>query len=154
LASWAEFATVNPELAEFGHALLHRHGVALGYLATIRAGDAGPRVHPVRPFVGEGRLFVAIPRSSPKSADLRADPRYMLHAFPADHDPEFSIRGRARLVIDESEREIARKAVSFAAGVRDEDEVFVLDIERADSTTWSNWAQADTYAVRRKWIAS
>ena len=31
--------------------------------------------------------------------------------------------------------------------------VFALDIERADSTTWANWAKADTYPIRKKWTA-
>jgi hypothetical protein len=154
LASWSEFAAADPELAAFGHELLHRHGIGLAYLATIRSTDGGPRVHPVCPFIGEGRLFVAIPQASPKSADLRSDPRYMLHTFPTDQDPEFSIRGRAQVVTDATDRTIAESSVSFAAGVRAHDDVFELDIERADTTTWVNWAKADTYAVRRKWLAS
>jgi hypothetical protein len=154
VATWVEFCAAEPELAEFGRERLFRHGVGLGFLATIRAGDQGPRVHPVCPFVGEGRLFLAIPQTSPKSADLRGDGRYMLHAFPADQDAEFSIRGRARLVTDPDERALAERSVSFASGVRPHDDAFVLDIERADSTTWMNWAQADTYAVRKTWPAS
>lgn len=153
MASWAEFEASDPELAAFGRELLYKTGDPIGYLATIRADDGGPRVHPVCPFIGEGRLYVAIPQASPKSADLRSDPRYMLHAFPADEDREFSIRGRARLVTDPAERSIAEEAVSFASGVRSHDDVFELDIERADTTTWVNWAQADTHAVRRKWVA-
>ncbi|MGH2760863.1 MAG: pyridoxamine 5'-phosphate oxidase family protein [Actinomycetota bacterium] len=133
---------------------LTKHGVGLGYLSTIRADDGGPRVHPVCPFLGDGKLFVVVPRSSPKSGDLRVDPRYMLHAFPDEQDPEFSIRGKARLVTDPEEREVATRSVTFAAGVRDHDDVFVLDVERADSTAWVNWAKADTYAVRKKWVAS
>jgi hypothetical protein len=155
MASWEEFVAAAPaEVGEFGTALLFQHDVGLGYLSTIRFDDGGPRVHPVCPFVGDGRLFVVVPRTSPKSRDLRADGRYMLHAFPADRDAEFSIRGRARLVTDPAERAVAERAVSFASGVGSYDDVFVLDIERADATTWENWAQADTYAVRRRWVVS
>jgi hypothetical protein len=152
LASWAEFEASDPDLAAFGLSLLTRHGIGLGYLATARHDDGGPRVHPVCPFVGEGKLFIAIPRSSPKSADLRADPRYMLHAFPDEQDPEFSVRGRAQLVTEPSERDLAVRSVTFASGVRDDDDVFVLDIERADSTTWENWKQPDARPVRKHWI--
>jgi hypothetical protein len=46
------------------------------------------------------------------------------------------------------------EAATFATGVRDDEDVFCLDIERADSTIWANWAQADTYPIRKKWTAS
>ena len=75
----------------------------------------------------------------------------MLHSFPDSEDPEFSIRGRARLVSDDAERRAVAGACPFAAGVRPDDDVFELDIERADGATWANWAQADTYAVRTRW---
>ena len=78
----------------------------------------------------------------------------MLHSFPDREDPEFSLRGGARLVDDPAERRIVAEAATFATGVRDDEDVFELDIERADSTTWMNWAQADTYPVRKKWSAS
>jgi hypothetical protein len=154
LASWAEFEAADPELAAFGRALLYKTGDPIGYLATVRAADGGPRVHPVCPIPAAGRLYVTIPRISPKVRDLEADARFMFHTYPGDRDPEFSFRGRARLVTDDEERGVVNEACTFATGVRDEDEVFELDIERADSTTWANWAQADTYAIRKKWIVS
>ena len=153
MASWAEFEEADPDLAAFGRECLDRFGppgLWLGFLATVRP-DGGPRVHPVCPFLCEGRVFVGIPGSSPKRRDLRANPRYMLHSFPYEQDPEFSIRGRARLVTDETERAKAVAAVPYPSGLEDSDDVFELDIDRADSTTWANWAQADTYPVRKKW---
>ncbi len=77
----------------------------------------------------------------------------MVHSFPDEKDPEFSMRGTARLVEDRAERKVVAEAATFATGVRDDEDVFELDIERADSTTWVNWAQADTYPVRKKWVA-
>lgn len=156
MASWAEFEAAEPQLASFGLERLCGFGdgaMPIGYLATVRASDKGPRVHPVCPFFADGRFYVTIPRVSPKSADLRADPRYMLHSFPTDRDEEFSIRGEARFVSDVAERGVVAEACTFASGVRDDDDVFELDIVRADSTTWMNWAQADTYPVRRRWDA-
>lgn len=70
MATWEEFSAAEPDLAGFGHGLLHGHGIGLGFLATVRS----------------------------------------------------------------------------------DDDVFELNTERADATTWVNWAQADTYAVRRKWV--
>jgi hypothetical protein len=154
LATWAEFEAAAPELAAFGRALLYKTGDPIGYLATVRATDGGPRVHPVCPISTNGRLYVTIPRVSPKVRDLQANPLYMFHTFPDDRDPEFSFRGRAKLVTDTAERKAVNEACTFATGVRDSDEVFELDIERADTTTWENWAQADTRAVRRSWTPS
>lgn len=154
MATWEEFEAADPELAAFGRALLRKTGDPIGYLATVRATDGGPRVHPVCPIPADGKLYVTIPRISPKVRDLKTDARYMFHTYPGDRDPEFSFRGRARLVTSEGERRTVNEACTFATGVRDEDDVFELDIERADSTTWMNWAKADTYAVRRTWTAS
>jgi hypothetical protein len=153
MTSWDGFTAAAPDLARFGLALLTRLGDPIGYLSTIRHDDGGPRVHPVCPFIGEGRLYITIPRSSPKRLDLRADPRYMFHAFPDDKDAEFSIRGTARLVTEPSERAIAAAACPFATGVQIDDDVFELGVDRADSTTWMNWAQADTYPERERWDA-
>jgi hypothetical protein len=153
MATWAEFSAASPDLARFGHERLHKFGVGLAFLATVRSEDGGPRVHPVCPILGEGRLFVSVPKASPKNADLRANPQYMLHAFPDEQDPEFSVRGRATLVTG-AHREVAKASSTFATGVRDDEDVFELDIERADSTRWENWATPETYPVRSKWVVS
>lgn len=153
MATWAEFEAAEPDLAAFGRECLDRFGppgLLLGFLATVRA-DGGPRVHPVCPFLCDGRVYVGIPESSPKRRDLRVNPKYMLHSFPYEQDPEFSFRGQARLINDDAERASAVAAVPYASGLQGEDDVFELDIERADATTWENWAQPDTYPVRRTW---
>lgn len=149
MATWLQFEREAPDLAQFGHELLHRHGPGLGFLATVRA-DGGPRVHPVCVLTEAGRLFVCVAHDSPKVGDLRRDPRYMLHAFPAEHDPEFSIRGRAGECEDPAIRAALAARFHF---VRDGESLFELDIERADATTWVNWAQPGTYPVRKRWTA-
>lgn len=154
MASWAELEKLDPDLAAFGHARFHNSGQAIGFLATVRHDDGGPRVHPVCLIFCEGRVYVTIPRTSPKTRDLQEDARYMVHSFPDREDPEFSMRGRARLVRDHAERSRVAGAATFATGVGHDEDVFELDIQRADSTTWVNWAQADTYAVRSRWVAT
>jgi hypothetical protein len=57
--SWQELANDNPELARFGAERLLDSEVA--YLATVRK-DGSPRVHPVTPIIGDGRLFGFIVR--------------------------------------------------------------------------------------------
>ena len=152
MATWDEFAAADPELAQFGHERIHRHGIGLAYLATVRHDDGGPRVHPTCPFLMDGTFYIAIPKRSPKRLDLRSNPEFMLHAFPDEEDPEFSFRGRARPVENAEERAKVAAACPFASGVGEDDDVFALEIERADSTTWANWAKADTYPVRKKWV--
>jgi len=151
MATWDELAAADPQMAAFGYERLHSAGQAIGFLATVRHDEDGPRVHPVCPILGDGRIFVSIPKRSPKNRDLQRNGRYMLHAFPANEDAEFSIRGTARLASG-VDREVAQSAATFATGVRDSEDVFELDIERADSTTWENWNTADTHAIRKKWV--
>jgi hypothetical protein len=61
MATWQEFAVAAPDLAAFGYQRLVR---IVAYLATIRA-DGAPRVHPLVPHIGQGRLFVYIDPTSP-----------------------------------------------------------------------------------------
>lgn len=49
MAAWSD---IVPELAAFGH---ERIGAGPSYLATVDANGL-PRVHPVTPFVADGRL--------------------------------------------------------------------------------------------------
>ena len=55
--SWQALADAAPELAAFGAERLHDQ---VAYLATVKP-DGSPRLHPVRPVVTGGRLFV-LPR--------------------------------------------------------------------------------------------
>jgi hypothetical protein len=99
MASWSEFAAVEPQLAASIHALVHQYGPGLGYLATIRP-DGGPRVHPVSPFISRDGLFCFV-LDSPKRRDLERDGRYALHSFPPEEtDDEAYVSGLARLVTD------------------------------------------------------
>ena len=144
MASWVEFAGADPEIAAVGTQLLEKHGLA--YLATVRA-DGGPRVHPVCPFIVDGRLLVATPRTSPKARDQLRDGRYVLHMLPGENDDEFRIRGRARAVTDERERALIReRGPQF---VKTGDYYFEYDIEEAASAYWEHVGQPGTYPVRR-----
>jgi hypothetical protein len=48
-------------------------------LGTLRS-DASPRISPVEPYFVEGQLLVGAMTWSRKAADLRRDPRYVLHS--------------------------------------------------------------------------
>ena len=146
MSTWAEFEAAAPELAAIGRQLTEK--VPIMYLATVRS-DGAPRVHPVCPIWAGGRVYVAVAPISPKRWDLRGDGRYALHALPGKQDAEFYVTGLARLVPGGDER----AAVVAAAGhtVHPGDDVFELGIDQAMTAHWENWAQPDTYPVRRWW---
>ena len=152
MATWAEFAESAPEMADLGLKLLERFGLA--YLGTVRR-DGAPRLHPVCPFIAQGRLFVATNPASPKRNDLMRDGRYVLHMLPGENDAEFLVRGRASQVTDAETRAIAVEGASqFGDGtlrVEPEELVFEYDIEQAATAYWENVGQPDTRPVRRSW---
>nr|MDT0662805.1 pyridoxamine 5'-phosphate oxidase family protein [Micromonospora sp. DSM 115978] len=99
MASWSEFASDEPRLADSIRLLMQQYGPGLGYLATVRA-DGGPRVHPVSPVITDEGLFCFVV-DSPKRRDLERDGRYALHSFPPEEsDDEAYVAGRARPVTD------------------------------------------------------
>jgi Pyridoxamine 5'-phosphate oxidase len=144
MVSWREFAAADPELAEFGAERFAQAQVA--YLATVR-GDGSPRVHPVTPILGSGRLFLFMEPTSPKGHDLRRNPSYAMHSLVTDQNGtlgEFWLMGRATYVDDPGTRNIAAAAASYDPASRYV--LFELTVERAASTVY-----ADGQPVRRDW---
>jgi hypothetical protein len=157
MARWSDLEAAEPEMAARAFAKPPEMFFALAYLATVRP-DGGPRVHPFCPIFAGGRLFAAIPRSSPKGNDLRRDGRYVIHALPGENDAEFSLRGAAVEVDDDAVMALVYAAVD-ASGVGGmiesvrHDAVFEFDIERADAAHWEHVGEPGTHAVRHRWIA-
>jgi nitroimidazol reductase NimA-like FMN-containing flavoprotein (pyridoxamine 5'-phosphate oxidase superfamily) len=152
MATWAEFASADPALADAGKGLLYQFGVGLAFLATVRR-DGGPRVHPVCPFVSNGRLYVLIRPESPKRDDLARDGRYALQTFPPPRkeSEEFYVTGRAALVEDP---ETWKRAFADAKHLKSADEgLFELTIERVMHTTWEHWGTPEMRPVHTKWRA-
>ena len=137
MATWAQFATAEPELAAYGWELL-RADQGYAYLATVcRAG--GPRVHPVVPFIAEGRLLISIVAASPKVVDLRGQPRYMLHATVGDNDTEFAVRGRAHEIVDLTQSQSLREQQELNdVEILGDSVLFALDIDRVDAAIWDD----------------
>ncbi len=145
--SWNTLATADPDLAAWGAARFDRSGVA--YLATVR-GDGAPRVFPVTPIIGDGRLFLFMEPTSPKGHDLQRDGRYALHCSVEDASGgggEFFIAGRARVVDDRAMRQIATKAARFTPAERYI--LFELQLDQASSTIYD-----DGTPVRTHWRAN
>ncbi|MFC5748804.1 pyridoxamine 5'-phosphate oxidase family protein [Actinomadura rugatobispora] len=93
MATWAEFAEQEPDIAELGSRMLRKYGIA--YLGTVRR-DGGPRVHPVCPVIIDGRVYIGVIPSSSKRGDLERDGRFVLHALPGPKDAELSLNGHVR----------------------------------------------------------
>ena len=146
MATWGEFAAARPDMAEVLVKLLD--WIPITYLATVRS-DGAPRVHPVCPVMAEGRMFVAIPPSSPKGRDLRRDGRYAMHALPGKRDDEFYVTGQAVLVEDEATRRLVAETAKHE--VRAEEIIFEFDIEHTMTAYWEKVGQPGTYPVRRFW---
>jgi len=172
MVRWAQFEAEAPELAEVAARLwpgviaLHRDaGVpgdmpcfAISYLATVRR-DGGPRLHPFCPILAGGRLFAAIPRSSPKGWDLRRDPRCVIHALPGPGDDEFCVRATASDVsCDPPVRALVHAVVvtSDVGGMIESvshDPLFEFDLQQVDVARWLDIGQPGTRAVRQQWRA-
>jgi len=145
---WREFAKVEPELAERGWALMaQEHGYT--FLATVRR-DGSPRVHPIVPIRSDHGLVLAVKRGSLKLADLRREPRFVLHASVVPpEDQEFSLRGIAHEVRGEQ----ARRTVTAGWGEDTPVDVMVLfDVEVVE-VGWATWPAHGT-PIRKRWRAT
>ena len=172
MASWREFESGAPDIAEVARALwpgitaLHRREpralavpwFPIAFLATARA-DGSPRLHPFCPVLAGGRLYAAIPQSSPKGHDLRRDPRCAIHALPGPDDDELSIRARGREVGQDQAtraRVVATVRPSGVGGMIEtvsKDPIFEFDILQVDVARWLDIGQPGTHAVRQTWRA-
>jgi hypothetical protein len=148
MSSWGDFAKAEPEMAKVLTSSLD--WIPITYLATVRK-DGAPRVHPICPIIGKGRLFVAVPAYSPKRFDLANDGRYALHALPGKRDDEFYMTGRVRRLTDAASRALVAKSARHA--VHESDWLFEFDIEHVMTAYWENVGQPETHAVRSFWHA-
>ena len=142
--SWQAFAATNPELAEFGARRLTR---SPAYLATVRQNGA-PRVHPVTPIIGAGRLFLFMEPTSPKGNDLRRGSRFALHAAVEDNsggDGEFFVTGTGRFLPDPADRAVAIAGAQYAPADR-----YIL-FELLPDFAMANIYQENGPTLRQRW---
>ena len=171
MATWTEFATEAPELAAAaarlwpGIVALDRGETPIGatfavsYIATVRR-DGAPRLHPFCPILAGGRLFAAVPQSSPKGWDLRRDPRCVIHALPGPEDDELCLRATAHEVSDDAatrrlvQEVVARSGVGGMIESVANHALFELDLHQVDVARWVHIGQPDTHALRQRWTAT
>ena len=115
--SWADFAQLNPELAQFGRRKLTH---APAYLATVRRSGM-PRVHPVTPILSPRGLFLYLEPTSPKRRDLLERGWFALHNGVPDNagsGGEFWISGRGFAVHDPDMWRHVAEAASYTPADR------------------------------------
>jgi hypothetical protein len=135
MSSWGDFETQSPALAAFGS---ERLTATAAYLATLRS-NGTPRVHPVAPIIGGGRLFVFMEPTSPKANDLLEREWYALHNGVPDTfgtGGEFYVSGRASLIDDPALRSDASDAATYHP--EDRYVLFALGIEEARSNGYGD----------------
>jgi hypothetical protein len=143
MATWAELASAEPDLAAFGW---ERMAGRIVYQATLRL-DGGPRVHPVSPWLAAGLLCVSFRDTSPKVREVARDPRYALHtAQPwTDHAGdfgEFMVRGRLEPIAPSHPAVVARPGQPGYALVH-----YACSVEEAVATEYSE----DEMPRYRRW---
>jgi len=143
VATWAEFASAEPDLAAFGRERMQGRIV---YQATLRV-DGGPRVHPVSPWIAAGLLCVSFRDTSPKIREVARDPRYALHtAQPWDDHAgnygEFMVRGRLEQLAASHPALMARPGQTPYALVH-----YACSIREAVATAYSD----EELPVYRRW---
>jgi hypothetical protein len=107
MATWTQLSDEAPAITEMAERRLVATGLLM--LATLRQ-DGFPRISPVEPIVGDGklnlhdgRLWVGMMPGSTKSRDLQRDARFGLHTATADKnvsDGDVKMWGTAELVTD------------------------------------------------------
>ena len=152
-ARTASFAALEAAAPEFGAAarrlFVGADGVAIGFLATVSE-RGRPHLAPVCPVFCGDDLFVVASARSPRTADLRTNTAFVLHAFLGQSDEEFQLAGRTVEIGSAPERAAVHAAIPFASFER-VDPIFRLDVERALWVYWERAGQPDTKAVRRRW---
>ena len=147
MATWAEFAKAAPEMAERG---AQRLAIGYAFIATTSR-DGSPRVHPMTPLVGGGRLLAFVAVHTVKYRNLLRDPRYALHAVLGESDEEFLITGRA-VVSDDWASRILAAAEAVRIGMTSRDDVlFEFHIERAHWAVWEGLGTPDISRGAKSW---
>jgi hypothetical protein len=145
---WQDLELGAPDIARLGIARLNGARVAL--LGTLRR-DGSPRISPVEPYLVAGHLLVGAMAWSPKAADLRRNPRYVLHSAVTGPDS-----GEGELKLYGSALEAGQKLRGATAGAwwqgwpADKAIVFSLHIEQA---VFIDWDTAHGLMTVHQWSA-
>lgn len=133
-AVWRDLELGAPRLARLGMARLDAARVAL--LGTLRR-DGSPRISPIEPCLADGQLLIGAMAWSQKTADLRRDPRYVLHSAvtgPDSGEGELKLYGSAAEAAEELR--LAAAEAWWLSWPADRAIVFALHIDQAVFVSW------------------
>jgi hypothetical protein len=126
--------------------------IPVAMLGTVRS-DGSPRISPIEPHLHAGELLIAAMAWSQKAADLRRDPRYVLHSpvtGPDTGEAEFKLSGSAVQSDQASNRSVA--GAWWSGYPAEAALIFELRLDSAVYVTWDTSAQLMTveqWSIRR-----
>ena len=147
---WSDLVREQPMLADLGARRLLDPGVVL--VVTIRR-DGAARLSPVEPLLWDGDLWLSMGLGSRKAADLRRDPRILVHSIVTDRSGttgEYKVRGSADPVTDAArEAEYANEVVRRLDWQPEPGRFHLFRVEVED-VTYIRWDDAtnDQYVTR------
>jgi len=146
--NWAAFVADAPRLGTLCEERLIGPGVLL--VVTVRR-DGTARLSPVEPFVLDGELWLSMLWGSRKAADLRRDPRVLLHSIVTSRDGvngEVKLRGCAIGVDDLEARKRYTEAVSVLGWTPTEPFFHLFRIDVAEVTYVRYEENGDQHVAR------
>ena len=147
MVSWPELQEHAPQIGAALRRLL-ADDVPVAFVSTL-ARDGGPRIAPFCPILSDSGLYLIAAVHTPKTADLRRDPRCAVHLGLGESDEELALRGRAVELTDVAEREQAQAAAGFHFDP--DDPIFRISIGHALWVHWENPGRPDMRAIRQRW---
>ena len=156
-ANWRDMELAAPEIARLGMARLTSARVAL--LGTLRR-DGSPRISPIEPCFAQGQLLIGAMAWTRKAADLRRDPRYVLHSTvtgPDSGEGELKLSGAAA----EADQTLRRAPAHawWLTWAPEKAAVFTLHISQAVFVDWDikaglmtihRWSPPNGYSAARR----
>jgi pyridoxamine 5'-phosphate oxidase-like protein len=133
--NWRDLEIAAPEIARFGRERFEASRVAL--VGTLRK-DGSPRISPVEPYLVGDHLLLGMLRGSRKAADLRHDPRCVVHSSVSDangSEGELKLDGRA-VPVHHGELRRANEDAWWNAPNAPAASVFAIDVLAATFITW------------------
>ncbi|GAA5094260.1 pyridoxamine 5'-phosphate oxidase family protein [Nocardia iowensis] len=136
---WAELVAAAPDLAGSAQEAFARSG--FGLIGTVRR-DGTPRISPVEVHFVDNRLVLVLIAGTRKVRDLDRDPRVLLRTPVTDAaapEPEITVRGRVRELVDDRLRGTIADAVQSRSGWRPHPSwrFFALDADAASCVEWN-----------------
>lgn len=137
---WRDLELGAPRLAML--AMASRNAARVALLGTSRR-DGSPRISPIEPYLVEGQLLIGAMAWSQKAADLRRDPRYVLHSAITGPDS------------GEGEFRLAAAEAWWSSWPSDKAVVLALHIDQAVFVGWDTeqgvmtvdrWSSQDGYS--------